>query len=61
MQIGLVVIVRANNFETLIKSIINYAYPICGDKILRQKIGIPMGLDPAPQMHCGPEVYFSRN
>ena len=40
----------ANNFKTLIKFLINNAFFGCGDKILRQKIGIPMGLDPAPQM-----------
>ena len=43
----------ANNFKTLIKFLINNAYFVCGDKILRQKIGIPMGLDPAPQMANG--------
>ena len=39
-----------NTFKALIKFLINNAYFRCGDKILRQKIGIPMGLDPAPQM-----------
>ncbi len=39
-----------NTFKALIKFLIDNAYFMCGDKILRQKIGIPMGLDPAPQM-----------
>ena len=39
-----------NTFKALIKFLINNAYFKCGDKILWQKIGIPMGLDPAPQM-----------
>ena len=39
-----------NTFKALNKFLINNAYFSCGDKILRQKIGIPMGLDPAPQM-----------
>ena len=43
----------ANNFKTLIQFLINNAYFVCGDKILRQKIGIPMGLDPALQMANG--------
>ena len=42
-----------NLFKFLIKFLINYAYFQCGNKILKQIIGIPMGLDPAPQMANG--------
>ena len=42
-----------NNLKTLIKFLINNAYFVCGDKILRQKIGIHISLDPAPQMTNG--------
>ena len=42
-----------NLFKHLIKFLISNAYFQCGNKILKQIIGIPMGLDPAPQMANG--------
>ena len=37
-----------NTIKALIIFFINNNYFMCGDKILQQKIGVPMGLDPAP-------------
>ena len=43
----------AGGFKALVKFLITNAYFKCGSKILRQKIGIPMGVDPAPQFANG--------
>ena len=43
----------AKSLKTLIRFIIKNSYFVCGDKILRPTICIPMGLDPAPQMANG--------
>ena len=47
-----------NLFKALIRFLINNAFFQCGNKISKQIIGIPMGLDPAPQMaNCHLHIY----